>query len=378
MSVELSEVPGVSSELAGEDRVVSLDALRGFAMFWVVIANTVLKPGAFMADSPSVSAMADAVGHRDWEGISLAEFFFPLFVFIVGISTVFSIGKLLQRQGRAAAFKRLARRFMLLFLLGVFYTGGIAKPWPDVQLVGVLQRIAACCLAAGVLFCLFKSRGIAIACGIILAGYWIWLAFIPVPATGVASYAKGANWAWYVDKFYLPGHKTYGDWDSEGLVSTIPAIATCLLGVLAGRLITNKGIPQKTKLLYFTAEGIALIALGLLWTLQFPFIKNLWTSSFVLVTGGASCLAVALFSLIVDVWGFKRWTTPFIWLGSNALAIYLLIRIVDFRGIAERFVGGDVHAAFGAEGNVVTTVVSIAFVIWLAKFLHRHQIFLRV
>jgi len=365
-------------ELAAEARIVSLDALRGFAMFWVVLANTVLEPGQFMANNKTVDSLAVLLGHRDWEGLSVAEFFFPLFVFIVGISTVFSIGKIIQRHGRAAAYKRLVRRAALLFLFGIFYNGGLTYPWPDVQLMGVLQRIGVCCLVAGVLFCLIGPRGLVAALVMILVGYWAWLTFVPVPGLGVPSFAKGANWAWYIDKFYLPGRKQFGDWDPEGLLSTIPAVGSCLIGVLAGLLMTNPEIPQKKKLSCFTLGGVGLIVPGCLWSLQFPFIKNLWTSSFVLVTGGVSCLALALFCLVVDIWGFRRWTPPFIWLGSNALAIYIVIRIVDFRGIAQRLVGGDIHAALGTGGNVAITVVSIAIVFLLARFMYRHQIFLRV
>jgi predicted acyltransferase len=372
------KVSAATPDHAEDGRLLSLDALRGFAIFWVVLANTVLDPDRFIAHSDTVRSLATSLGHRDWEGLSVADVGFPLFVFIAGVSTVLSLGKLLQRHGRSAAHARLLRRFVLLFSLGVIYNGGLTNPWPDVRLLGVLQRLAICGLVAGLLFCRLRPSGLAAACVAILVGYWAWFTFVPVPGLGVPSLAKGANWAWYIDHFYLPGHKLFGEWDPEGVLSTIPAIASCLLGVLAGQVITHPSIPDKRKLLYFSSAGVAGVLLGFLWHLQFPIIKNLWTSSFVLVTGGYSCLMVGAFYLVVDMWRFRSWTTPFLWLGHNALAMYLVINLVDFRAIARRFVGGDIHATLAPYGDVSVTVLSLALVFVLARFLYRKRIFFRI
>lgn len=372
--------PGTSISLSSspESRLVSLDVLRGFAVFWVIVANTVQTPERFMADSETVNSLAARVDHREWEGFSAADLFFPLFVFMVGTATVLSLGKALERGGRPAAYRRMLRRFVLLFLFGVFYTGGLTYRWPDVQLTGILQRLAICSLAAGLLFCHLRPRGLLVVFVTILAGYWAWLTFVPVPGVGKPSYEQGANWAWYIDKFYLPGRKGQGDWDREGLLSTIPAVASCLWGVLAGELVMSKSVSDWRKLLYLVAGGITTVGLGFLWGLQFPVNKSIWTSSFVLVAGGYSCLMLAGFYLVVDVWKFRWWTPYFLWLGNNALAMYLAINIVDFRAMAARFVGGDVHAALGRYGNTGITVASLILVSLLARYMYRKQIFLRV
>lgn len=359
-------------------RLVSLDVLRGFAMFWVVLANTVREPARFMAHDGTVNSLAISLGHREWEGFSVADLFFPLFVFIGGIATVLSVGRLIRGQGRAAAHKRLFRRFVLLYLLGVFYDGGLTNPWPDIHLVGVLQRLAVCFLIAGLLVCHLRLRGLIIVCVALLAGYWAWLTFVPVPGRGVPSFGRGANWAWYVDKYYLVGRKCHGDWDSEGILSTVPAVASCLLGVFAGQFISNKSIADKRKLLYLLSAGLISVVLGYLWGLQFPLIKNLWTSSFVLVAGGYSLIVLGFFYLVVDIWRVRRSMAPFIWLGSNALGTYLVINLVDFRDIARRFVGGDVRVGLGRYGDAGVTAVSIALVVLLVRFLYRRRIFLRV
>jgi len=372
------KVSSVTPDHAEYGRLFSLDVLRGFGIFWVVLANTVLDPDRFIDHSEAVRSLAVRLGHRAWEGLSLADVGFPLFVFIAGMSTVLSLGKLLQHHGKRAAHARLLRRFVVLFLLGVVYNGGLTNSWPDMRLLGVLQRLAICCLVAGLLFCHLRPSGLVAVCAAILVGYWAWFTFVPVPGLGAPSLARGANWAWYVDNFYLPGRKLFGEWDPDGVVSTIPAIATCLLGVLAGQVITNPSVLDRRKLLYFASAGVAGVLLGFLWHLEFPIIKNLWTSSFVLVTGGYSCLLVGAFYLVVDMWGFRSWTPPFLWLGHNALAMYLVINLVDFRAIAQRFVGGDIHAALSPYGDVCVTVVSLALVFALARFLYRKRIFFRI
>jgi predicted acyltransferase len=374
---ESAKVLSLPNGPSGGFRMMSLDVLRGFAMFWVVLGNLVLDPDKFVADSRTVRSLATLLGHCDWDGFGAADLVFPLFVFIAGMSIPFSIRRLIEHQGLLAAYRRIFRRAILLYLIGVFYKGGIAHAWPDVALVGVLQRIALCYLIAGLLFCHLRTRGLVAVFVTILVAYWALLSFVPAPGVGAPSFAKGANWANYIDRHYLPGAKAYGDWDPEGLLGTIPAAATCVLGILVAGFMSLPLAPKR-KVLYLTAGGLAGILLGFLWGLWFPLIKKIWTSSFVLESGGFSCLFLAIFYLVVDVWQLRSWTPLFIWLGKNPLAMYLSIEIVDFRGLAQRLVGGDVFAVLGSYGNLAVTIVSVASVCLLARFMHRKGIFLRL
>jgi predicted acyltransferase len=378
MATAKGEVPAGGSGDSSGDRVLSVDALRGFDMFWIIGAAGVVKALHAMGDNAVLNFFATQLGHKDWAGFAFEDLIFPLFVFLVGISLVFSLGRLIAREGRFAAHERLFRRFVLLFLLGLFYYGGFSNPWPEIRLLGVLQRLALCYLFAGLLFCHLKPRGLIIVFLALLVGYWAWLTFVPVPGLGRASFAKGENWACYIDRLYLPGRKHYDTWDPEGILSTLPAIASCLLGVFAGLILTNPAYGSKHRMLYFFGGGIALVLLGTLWGLQFPVIKKIWTSSYVLLAGGYSCLLLGAFYLVMDVWKFRLWARPFLWIGSNALTIYLAVNIVEAPKLAERFVGGDIHTRCGPYGDLLVTAVSLGLVLLLARFLYRRQIFLRV
>jgi predicted acyltransferase len=196
----------------------------------------------------------------------------------------------------------------------------------------------------------------------------------------VTTFAKGENWACYIDKMYLPGKRIYGDgtWDPEGILSTLPAVASCLLGVLAGLVISNPSVSNQRKLLYLIGGGILGVLLGFLWGCQFPVIKKIWTSSYVLVAGGYSGILLGLFYLVVDIWKLRLWARPFVWIGSNALTVYLAVNIWDVEKVARRFAGGDVQDALGRYGDLALTAVTLGLVLALARFLYRKRIFIRV
>ncbi|HEX2101842.1 MAG TPA: DUF5009 domain-containing protein, partial [Candidatus Synoicihabitans sp.] len=174
----------------------------------------------------------------------------------------------------------------------------------------------------------------------LLLGYWALLCFVPVPNIGAGDFAERRNLADWVDANYLPLRKWNADHDPEGLLSTLSAIASCLLGVFAGLLIRDPQRSPMARVRLLAIGGAILLAVGYLWALQFPIIKQLWTSSYVLVAGGWSAWLLALFYYAIDIRGIRRWTTPFIWIGSNALAIYLISNVVDFGSLSRRFAGG--------------------------------------
>src|SRR5437016_4864966 len=216
---------------APTQRLMSLDALRGFDMFWIVGAEDIVKALDKVSPSPAVHLLTEQLTHKDWEGVAFYDLIFPLFVFIVGVSLVFSLSKTIAQHGRAAAYKRVLTRGLLLYLLGLFYYGGFEKDVEQIRLLGVLQRIALAYLFTGLLFCRFRLRGLVVACVSLLVGYWALMTFVPVPGVGAGNFAEGKNLANYIDKEYLPFRKWDGDHDPEGLLSTLPAIGTCLLGV---------------------------------------------------------------------------------------------------------------------------------------------------
>ena len=359
-------------------RLLSLDALRGFDMFWIVGAEDIVHALSKISQRGPVRFLSNQLQHKAWEGVAFYDLIFPLFVYIVGVSLVFSLSRSLRTAGRAATMRRILKRGILLFLIGILYYGGLSGGVDQVRLMGVLQRIALCYLFASLIFCVAKPRTMVAVCVTLLVGYWMLMTFVPVPGHGAGNFAEGANLANYIDSRYLPFRKWDGDHDPEGLLSTLPAIASCLLGVFSGLLLSNARIPDRKKVLYLVVSGIAGIILGFLWGLQFPVIKKIWTSSYVLVAGGYSCLFMAVFYLVIDVWQVRRWATPFVWIGMNPITIYLAVNIVDFRALAERFAGGPVKGFFGSYGELLITSLALGMSFLLVRFLYRRKTFLRL
>jgi predicted acyltransferase len=393
-------------------RLLSLDALRGFDMFWIIGADYFVRALDGMSELGWIDFLGRQVRHKEWEGFAFYDLIFPLFVFLVGVSTVFSLTKTLQREGRGGAYKRIFRRFLLLYVVALLYSGGVSGEWPDIRLMGVLNRIALCYLFTALLFCHCNWKCLAGVCAGLLVGYWALMTFVPFPdvrprtATGElvsqeltatntvqlnftatnrlrGVFKPGLNLANYVDQKYLPGKKWDGTWDPEGLLSTLPAIATCLLGVFAGLVLQNREVSDQRKVKWLLLAGSISVTAGFLWGLQFPVIKKIWTSSYVLVAAGYSAILLGAFHQIIEIWGCRQWAAPFVWIGANSIAVYLAENIIGFDKLAGRFAGGDVkgfmdRAFMAGTGDMLIAVVAVGLALALARFLYRRKIFLRL
>jgi len=427
--------PGGSA--AASPRLMSVDALRGFDMFWIIGADSLVYALNTMSQTAPTKFVAGQLEHADWQGFHFYDLIFPLFVFIAGVALVFSLTKAIERAGRTEALKRVFWRSLLLFLAGIFYSGGLTHRWPDIRLMGVLNRIALAYFFTGLLFCFFKPRALAALGVSILAGYWALMTFVPIrdiqltrshiaelaaqagdektaafyrdqdspnpsavknsPAWAAAErlfyattnrvsgkFDKGLNLADHLDFQYLPGRKYDTFFDPEGYLSTLPAVVTCLLGVFAGLLLRNQAVPDGRKVLWLVGCGVGAAALGWLWGLQFPVIKKIWTSSYVLVAGGYSAILLGLFCLVVEVWQARTWCRPFVWMGMNSITIYLASNVLsEFRPLALRFAGGDVRAWLEAHlaqgsGELLVSALGLGLAFWLVHFLYRRKIFLRL
>jgi predicted acyltransferase len=205
------------------------------------------------------------------------------------------------------------------------------------------------------------------------------LEFVPVPGGEPASFAEGHNLTNWIDKHYLPLRKWDGDHDPEGLLSTIPAIANCLIGVFAGMLLRDPKRSNRTQVAYLAIAGAAMAAAGWLWSIDFPVIKKIWTSSFVLVACGYSCLFLAFFHLVIEGFGWRRWAMPFVWIGANPITIYMVHNMVDIPKIAHRIIGGELsEQVFGRYGELATALVGISITLLFCRFLYQRKIFLRL
>ena len=362
---------------------MSIDALRGFTMFWIIGADDLVHAVRNLQASGVLKNLGRQLQHKTWEGFTFYDLIFPLFLFIVGISIALALPRLLAREGRAAACRHILWRTLILFALGLFYNGGVSDGFYDMRYLGVLQRTAVCYGLASLAFMTLRPRAIVGWIVGSLLAYWALLALMPVPGYGPPSFERAVNLVDWFDQRYLPGGLFAIDHDPEGVLSTLPAISSCLLGVLAGCLLKSPALPESRKLVLLAGGGVLLVGLGFFWGLWFPVIKELWTSSFVLVAGGYSCVLLALFYWVIEVRGFRRWAQPFVWLGLNSILIYLVTNVVSFKTMAQRFVGGDIddylddHFLDGS-GDLLIAVVALALSIILVYVLHRQKIYLKV
>lgn len=363
-------------------RLMSLDALRGFDMLWIIGADAIGSALNKLQGCPPAHFLGEQLDHVAWQGFRFYDLIFAMFVFMMGAAIPLSLDKITGSEGRGAAIRRVLRRVVLLYLVGLFYYGGLSTSLDNLRLLGVLQRIALCYGAASLLYLFFNLRGLFISMVLILGGYWAMLRFIPVPGFGAGDFAEGHNLTNWFDSQYLPFRKWDGDHDPEGILSTIPAVASCLLGVLASLWLTRSQKEPRWRGLFLLLAGLGLVCLGFAWGTQFPVIKKLWTSSFVLVAGGWSCALLGCFYLLIDVHGWKAWAQPFVWVGCNSLTIYLISNVVDFNALAARFAGGPVQIGFDAMwpglGSLVLALTGAGLCFLICRFLYLRKVFLRL
>lgn len=352
-------------------------------MLWIVGADSLGSALRHLqGGGPAVRFVGEQLEHAAWAGFRFFDLIYPLFVFMMGVAVTFSIGRLVEIEGRDAALLRICRRALLLFLLGIFYYGGLSTPFEQIRLMGVLQRLAICYFCTSLLFVYLKPRGLVVAWVGLLLGYWALLTFVPVPGSGAGDYREGYNLANWIDRVALPWRKLNGDHDPEGLLSHLPAVASCLLGVFAGLWLRTPANSDRRKVAGLAAAGALLLVAGWVWGLQFPVIKKIWTSSFVLVAGGWSMLLLAVFYLVVDVVKLRAWAAPFVWVGTNALTIYLLGNIISFSRLARRLGGGEVAGWFDTHwpgaGNLWLALIGTGVSVLICRFLYQRKIFLRL
>jgi predicted acyltransferase len=362
-----------------QKRIASIDALRGFDMFWIAGGESIIHALYKVWPGAATRALDTQFEHVRWEGFHFYDLIFPLFVFVVGAVLPFSLTRRMQEgANRRQLYRHIIQRFLILFLFGLAYGGLLDFNIHNLRIPGVLQRIALCYLVAALVVMITGIRGQAIVAGSILIVYWLIMKLVPVPGIGAGVITPEGNLAGYLDRLIIPLRfccYTFGD--NEGLLSTLPAISTCLLGVLAGHWLRSGKYTPNRKVLGLAAAGVASLFVGWVWSSNFPIIKNIWSSSFVLWAGGWSLLLLALFYWIIDVRGYQRWSFFFKVIGMNAITIYLVDRFFDFGIITKVFLHG-LLPVFGQLQPLVWEC-SVVFTMWLfLYFLYRQKIFLRV
>ena len=357
-------------------RLLSLDALRGFDMFWIIGGQEIIKGLAQVFPGKLSDIAVGQLEHVRWQGLHFYDVIWPLFMFMVGVSLSFSLARRkLNGATQKVLYLHALKRASILFVLGMMAQGNLLKF--DLSTLhpcySVLHGIAAGYLVATVVMLWFRPQGQAIATAAFLILYWILLITIPVPGVGRGVLTPTGNAATYVDHLIL-GRFAYGE--NTWFLSYLGFAASVLIGALAGNLLRSAR-SAKGKCLFLSAGGAGMVILGLIWSLWFPIIKLLWTSSFVLVAGGISCLLLAAFYLVMDVGGYRKWAFGFVVIGVNALAVYMATMLFDFRKIGNIFVGHLVPR-IGRFGSLLEATAAFA-IIWLALYwMYRTKSFVKV
>ena len=363
-------------------RLYSLDALRGFDMFWIMGGESIFVALAALTGWPIFEWCATQLEHVPWHGFVFYDMIFPLFLFIAGISFPFSLAKRIQNDdSRKSIYKHILFRGFILVFLGIIYNNGVRFNFAELRYGSVLGRIGLAWMFAALIFMNTKLTSRIIWCSGLLIIYWLLLMMFPAHDLGATDrFSQEGNLASYIDRLIMPGKLYKGNHDPEGIFSTIPAVSTALLGMFTGEFMLSGYLKEKPfrKVLYLTAAAIVLMITGKLWNIVFPINKNIWSSSFVCWVGGLSLLLFSVFHLIIDIWGFRKWAFFFVVIGMNPITIYLVNRIINFRNASGFFFGGFTEILPETWAPLVNAI-GITTIGWLfLYFLYKKKIFLKV
>jgi len=360
------------------ERLISLDAFRGFTIAAMIMVN---NPGSW-------SSIYAPLEHKPWNGITPTDLIFPFFIFIVGVSIALAYTKRLETGlPKKDMLRKIVWRSVKIFAVGIFLNLYPKFNFADLRIAGVLQRIALVFLICAILFLTTKWKKQAMIAAVILAVYWILMVFVPTPGCGQPMLEPGVNLAAWVDSYLLPGRMWQKTWDPEGLPSTLPAIASGITGMLAGTLLLSKKNTEQKLVWLFTA-GFLAATIGVIWSWSFPLNKNLWTSSFVLVTSGLATMTLAASLFLIDSLGYKKYAKPWVIFGSNAISVYVLSGLIGylFRGIPIDGVSVKDHfmnffTGIGGEPKFISLVWALLYVGLLyipAWILYKKKIFIKL
>lgn len=360
-----------------KDRVIAVDIFRGLTIALMILVNT---PGTWSAVYPPLR-------HAEWHGYTPTDLVFPFFLFIVGTSIVFAYK---NKKTGSGAYRKIGIRTLKLIGLGLFLGAfqlsfPFLKDFVDIRFPGVLQRIGVVFFFASILFINCNWKVLLGICAALLVGYWIWMGFVPLNGISPTFDRAPNNWANYIDLNVFGTHMYKDDYDPEGLLSTLPSIASSLLGIFTGLILVSK---RKKKETLLAGLGVAMLVLGYLWDMAFPINKALWSSSFVLVTAGWANLVLAMIYYLTDVKDIQ-FGSIFKKVGANAITLYFLssfiskvmgiIKVGDTSLHGWLFNTVYVHNFMGMElSSLLYGLSVVAFYLLLAQIMYKRKIFIKV
>ncbi len=362
-------------------RLVSIDALRGFDMLMICGADAFFRQWHGKTDFAWVDLLSQQFEHPAWFGFTFYDFIFPLFLFIAGVSIPFSMNKGLEQGiSKNELYKKAFIRMLILIGLGMLDKNAPFPffDWPHIRLGSVLGRIGLTGFITIVLYLNFNSIKRLYMIGGILLFYYACLMWIPVPGYGAGDLSFEGNLVGWIDRTFLPGRLLQGTYDELGIFTQLPALCLTLLGAFTGDILRNHSLTDGKKFMRLLIVSAICIVMGLIWSLHFPISKHLWSSSFILLTGGMSVGLMAVFYGVIDILNVKKWSFFFVVIGMNSLAIYMLYRFVNFRYTSRMLFEGLYINLDEKWHGVFETFGAVALVWILLYFLYKRKIFFKI
>jgi len=359
-----------------KERLLSLDVLRGFDMFWITGGSVLF---ACIGQLAGFDWLTRQMEHVDWEGFTMHDLIFPLFMFISGVAIPFAItSKIEKGSQRSEMLKKVFRRMLTLVILGIIYNHALRGNLTNIRFASVLGQIGLAYFFASVIVIYtrsFKTRLYWL--GGILLGYSIIQLFIPVPGAGAGQLTPEGCINGYIDRMLLPGVLHGKVYDPEGLLCIISATGITLMGSVAGYLLRDKKKSEWNKVYLLAGIGAVLVIIALIASPYYPIIKKCWTSTFNLMAGGISFLLLSVFYLLIDVLQYRKWSFYFRVIGMNSIFVYLFTHFIDFDSVTREFTGWTIIFSEQVM-NMVSLVGYLALVWGILYYMYKKEIFLRI
>ncbi len=366
-------------KLKNSERLLSLDALRGFDMFWIISGEFLVRALRDLTGWNWTVWLSIQLEHVEWNGFHFYDLIFPLFLFLSGVTMPYSLSRQLEKGiPKQKIYIKILRRAALLVLFGIIYNGLGDWNLTNLRYASVLGHIGVAYMFAAFIFLNTNWKQQAFWVGGILLIYWGIQMFIPVPGYGAGVLTMEGSINGFVDRLLMPGKLYLEIHDPEGWLVKISAIALALLGAQTGFFLKTNSSSQIKKVAYLITAAVSFLVLSLIWDLFLPINKNLWTSSFVLHAAGWSILLLSIFYFIIDVAGYKKWSFFFVVIGTNSITIYLLSSINDFSYMTKYLFGGVINWADKGMQPLLFFIFLLAIEWSLLLFLYKKKIFLKV
>ncbi len=373
-------VPENSTAVNKPQRLLSIDALRGFDMLLISGGGTFLVLLENQTGLAFIDWIAGQLKHPAWHGFTFYDFIFPLFLFIAGVSMAFSLNKgIEQGLSKTELYRKAFWRMLVLIILGILDKNQPVKFFEpeQIRVASVLGRIGVAGFFASLLYLNFSGKQRIFWVAGILLMYYAALFLVPVPGYGAGNLTIEGNLVGWIDRNFLPGRLLQKIYDENGLITQLPALCLTVLGSLAGDILRSAQLEGK-KMQLLILSGITGIGLGLVWGLHFPINKHLWSSSFILLTAGMAFLILSLFYYVIDVLKFQKWAFFFQVIGMNSLTIYLAYHFIDF-AYTSRIIFSGLYAPVPEQFHDALEALGALILVWsMMYFLYMKRIFIKI